>query len=109
MGLIFTFYFQWIMGLGGFKSAWQRQSKDFGHSQNTNRDQSTKYSCLVFDNRGVGESDKPLARYSTSEMAKDTLELVDYVGWDENRQLHVIGSSLGGMIAQELVRSCIRY
>ena len=96
------------MGLGGFKSAWQRQSKDFGHGQNTNRDQSTKYSCLVFDNRGVGESDKPLARYSTSEMAKDTLELVDHVGWTKGRQLHVIGSSMGGMIAQELVRSPVQ-
>ena len=92
------------MGLGGFKNSWQRQSKDFGHGQNTNRDQSTKYSCLVFDNRGVGESDKPLAWYSTSEMAKDTLELVDHVGWTSNRQLHVIGVSMGGMIAQELVR-----
>ncbi|KAK3176072.1 hypothetical protein OEA41_007394 [Lepraria neglecta] len=55
------------MGLGGFKNSWQRQSKDFGHGQNTNRDQSTKYSCLVFDNRGVGESDKPLARIPKSK------------------------------------------
>jgi pimeloyl-ACP methyl ester carboxylesterase len=89
------------MGLGGSKTVWQRQTKDFGHGQNTNRDQSTKYSCLVFDNRGVGKSDKPLTRYSTSEMAKDTLELVDHVGWTS---LHVIGVSMGGMIAQELVR-----
>lgn len=68
------------MGLGGLKTQWQRQTKDFGHGQNTNRDQSNKYSCLVFDNRGVGESDKPLLRYSTSGMAKDTLELADMVG-----------------------------
>ena len=91
------------MGLAAFKTAWQRQTKDFGHGQNTNRDQSTKYSCLIFDNRGVGESDKPLVRYTTSEMAKDTLELIDHVGWTSPRQLHVIGVSLGGMIAQELV------
>lgn len=94
---------QWIMGLGAMKSSWQRQTKDFGHGQNTNRDQSNKYSCLVFDNRGIGGSDKPLARYSTSEMARDTIELVDHVGWTEKRQLHVIGSSMGGMIAQEFV------
>lgn len=94
---------QWIMGMAGFKTAWQRQTKDFGHGQNTNRDQSTKYSCLIFDNRGVGESDKPLMRYSTSEMAMDTLELIDHLGWTSERQLHVIGSSLGGMIGQELV------
>ena len=85
------------MGLGAFKSAWQRQTKDFGH------DQSSKYTCLVFDNRGMGESDKPLMRYSTSEMAKDAIELIDHVGWTSERQLHVIGVSMGGMIAQELV------
>lgn len=91
------------MGLAAMKSAWQRQTKDFGHGQNTNRDQSNKYSSLVFDNRGIGASDKPLARYSTSEMAMDTIELLDHIGWTDKRQLHVIGVSMGGMIAQELV------
>lgn len=85
------------MGLGALHWAWQRQTKDFGH------DQAAKYTCLVFDNRGIGDSDKPLLRYSTSEMAKDTLELLDQLGWTDERQLHIIGSSLGGMIAQELV------
>lgn len=85
------------MGLGAFGWAWQRQTKDFGHNQ------AAKYSSLVFDNRGIGKSDKPLIRYSTSEMAKDTIELLDQLGWTEERQLHIIGSSLGGMIAQEMV------
>ena len=85
------------MGLGGYASAWQRQTKDFGH------DQGDKYSCLVFDNRGIGRSDKPLQRYSTSEMAKDVVELVDHLGWTSKRDLHVVGVSMGGMIAQELV------
>lgn len=35
------------MGLGALKSAWQRQTKDFGH------DRASKYSCLIFDNRGL--------------------------------------------------------
>lgn len=86
------------MGLGSFKSSWQRQTKDFGH------DQSSKYSCLIFDNRGMGESDKPSMRYSTSEMAKDAFELLNHLGWTSKRQLHVIGISMGGMIAQEMVR-----
>ena len=51
----------------------------------------------------MGQSDKPLVRYSTSEMAKDTIDLIDHVGWMSERQLHVVGSSMGGMIAQELV------
>ena len=51
----------------------------------------------------MGESDKPLARYSTSEMAKDTFELLNHLGWTSERQVHVIGVSMGGMIAQEMV------
>jgi pimeloyl-ACP methyl ester carboxylesterase len=85
------------MGLGGIKSAWQRQTKDFGHTQGD------KYSVLVFDNRGIGDSGKPLMRYSTLEMAKDVVELVDHVGWTGKRDLNVVGISMGGMIAQELV------
>ncbi|KAL9106019.1 MAG: hypothetical protein Q9187_008620 [Circinaria calcarea] len=42
----------------------------------------------------MGESDKPLARYSTSEMAKDTLELLNHLGWTSERQVHVIGAML---------------
>ncbi|KAL9053644.1 MAG: hypothetical protein Q9206_003856 [Seirophora lacunosa] len=84
------------MGLGNFKIGWQRQVQYFGHEQGS------KYTCLIYDNRGMGESDKPLARYSTSEMAKDTLALVNHLEWTSPRQLHVLGVSLGGMIAQEL-------
>lgn len=51
----------------------------------------------------MGSSDKPIMRYSTSEMAKDAIELIDLVGWKSRRELHVIGVSMGGMIAQELV------
>lgn len=67
----------------------------------------SKYSTLIFDNRGMGESDKPVARYSTSEMAKDTLELLDFVGWKGKRSVHVIGISMGGCIAQEMVRGLL--
>jgi pimeloyl-ACP methyl ester carboxylesterase len=87
------------MGLGGMKYAWQRQTKDFAHTK------ADQYSSLVLDNRGIGESDKPTVRYSTSEMAKDIVEVLDHIGWTEQRELHVIGISMGGMIAQELVRS----
>ncbi|CAF9942506.1 MAG: hypothetical protein ALECFALPRED_009781 [Alectoria fallacina] len=86
----------WIMGLGAFKWYWQRQTIDFGHQQ------ASKYSCLIFDNRGMAESDKPVMRYSTSEMAKDTFELLDQLGWIGEKSVHVIGISMGGMIAQEM-------
>ncbi|KFZ12036.1 hypothetical protein V501_04434 [Pseudogymnoascus sp. VKM F-4519 (FW-2642)] len=85
-----------ITGLGANKAAWQRQTLRFGHEQGD------QYSFLIFDNRGIGRSDKPVMRYSTSEMAKDVVELADHLGWTEERELHVIGVSMGGMIAQEL-------
>ncbi len=87
------------MGLGAFKWYWQRQTIDFGHNE------ASKYSCLIFDNRGMGESDKPVTRYSTSEMAKDTFELLDHLRWVGQRSVHVIGISMGGMIAQEMVHA----
>ncbi|EXJ59183.1 hypothetical protein A1O7_06615 [Cladophialophora yegresii CBS 114405] len=101
----------WIMGLGAFRTAWKRQTKYFGH------DRSSRYSCLILDNRGMGLSDKPSCRYSTSEMARDVIELLQVAGWlpsplpsstastnpsPPSRALHVIGISMGGMIAQEL-------
>lgn len=85
------------MGLGGMKYAWQRQTKDLAHTKGD------QYSSLVIDNRGIGDSDKPRFRYSTSEMAKDVVEVLDHIGWTRKRELQVIGISMGGMIAQELV------
>ncbi|KIX04800.1 uncharacterized protein Z518_05671 [Rhinocladiella mackenziei CBS 650.93] len=96
----------WLMGLGAYRTAWKRQTKYFGHQR------SQRYSSFIFDNRGMGLSDKPSCRYSTSEMAKDALELLAHIGWLPAisssshhlpmRHLHVIGVSMGGMIAQEL-------
>jgi len=53
---------------------------------------------------GMGRSDKPIMRYSTSEMAKDVLEVLEHLGWTSERQLHILGVSMGGMIALEIVR-----
>jgi len=77
--------------------AWQRQTKDFAHNKGD------QYSSLVTDNRGIGDSDKPTSRYSTSAMAQDLVEVLDHIGWTGKRELHVIGISMGGMIAQEIV------
>ncbi|KAI2463488.1 alpha/beta-hydrolase [Annulohypoxylon bovei var. microspora] len=85
-----------ISGLGFFKGAFQRQTMYFGHARGS------QYSVLILDNRGMGGSAKPVMRYSTSEMARDALEVADRLGWTVKRQLHVCGISMGGMIAQEL-------
>ncbi|KAJ0402217.1 hypothetical protein ATCC90586_000939 [Pythium insidiosum] len=54
---------------------------------------------LTFDNRGVGGTDAPWGRYTTSQMAKDILGLMDHLNWDN---AHIVGISMGGMIALEM-------
>lgn len=55
----------------------------------------------TFDNRGIGASTIPTKKrkYSTHVMAQDTLALLDHLGWSRT---HIIGLSLGGMIATKL-------
>jgi len=56
------------------------------------------YRVLRFDNRGIGASDKPPGPYTTSGFASDTKALVDELGITG---FHLLGVSMGGMIAQE--------
>src|SRR5215510_1240181 len=57
---------------------------------------------VIFDNRGAGQSEDPGGPFSTDEMAKDSLALLDHL---QIQRAHVLGGFLGGMIAQELAIS----
>jgi pimeloyl-ACP methyl ester carboxylesterase len=54
---------------------------------------------VVFDNRGMGESDVPEGPYSIEQLADDAFAVADAVGW---RRFHLLGISMGGMIAQTM-------
>jgi pimeloyl-ACP methyl ester carboxylesterase len=79
-----------IQGMGGTQLSWGepflkplRQSFD----------------CVSFDNRGVGRSAPVTDPFATAELAADALALLDLL---EIGSAHVLGISMGGMVAQEL-------
>jgi pimeloyl-ACP methyl ester carboxylesterase len=78
-----------IMGLAADSTAWMFQIPEFA----------AKYRTIVFDNRGVGRSSKPAGPYTIHEMADDAAGLLDAL---HVPRAHVVGVSMGGMIAQEL-------
>jgi 3-oxoadipate enol-lactonase len=57
------------------------------------------FDVLTFDQRGLGQSDKPEMAYCMADYADDAAGLLDAVGWDS---VPVMGVSFGGMVAQEL-------
>ena len=61
---------------------------------------SDHYRVLTFDQRGTGLSDKPDMDYTIAMLADDTAALMDHVGFTD---AHILGVSMGGTIAQELV------
>ncbi|POW14088.1 hypothetical protein PSHT_07520 [Puccinia striiformis] len=82
-------------GLNNSCGAWANQVKHFSKKAD--------HAVLVFDNRGVGNSDTgAFGIYKTSEMAKDTIDLMEHLGWTGDRSVHLFGVSMGGMISQEL-------
>lgn len=58
-----------------------------------------RYSCLTFDNRGMGRSQPLGVALSVAQMAEDARVILDPIGWEA---AHVVGHSLGGLIALEL-------
>jgi 3-oxoadipate enol-lactonase len=59
-----------------------------------------RFRVIRFDNRGTGLSDKPTHGYALSNMAKDVCGLMDHL---DIGSANVLGYSMGGAIAQELV------
>jgi 3-oxoadipate enol-lactonase len=77
-----------VNGLADTKETWELQIPALA----------AHYRLVSYDNRGVGESSTPPGPYSTKEMAADLAGLVDAL---ELERFHLVGVSMGGMIAQE--------
>jgi len=60
---------------------------------------SREFEAVVFDHRGVGQSDHCRTTYTVERLAADTIALMDGLGIDK---AHVVGHSAGGAIAQIL-------
>ena len=78
-----------LAGFGGDHLSWGLQFPAFR----------ARHRTLAIDNRGCGRSSAPDVPYTTAIMAADVAGVLDHLGIDA---AHVIGLSLGGMIAQEL-------
>lgn len=77
-----------IMGLGAPGEKWRHNYEIL----------SRWFECIVPDNRGAGQSDKPeLEAYSTDQMSDDIIGIMDALGIE---RAHVMGVSMGGAIAQ---------
>lgn len=82
-----------LMGLAIDRWGWLRQRTTLGR----------RFRCIAIDNRGVGRSSKPEGRYNVFTMSEDIVAVLDAEGIDS---AHVIGYSLGGVLAQVLA---VRY
>lgn len=78
-----------LHGLGSSADDWVFQLPDLGRH----------FQCIVPDLRGHGRSDKPDEPYTMALLASDVAGLITALG---RGHVHVVGLSLGGMVAQQL-------
>lgn len=76
-----------VEGLGYGAWMWQFQREPLADA----------YDTIVFDNRGTGASDCPNGPYTIAEMAADLEAVLEDA---DVEAAHVVGASMGGMIAQ---------
>jgi 3-oxoadipate enol-lactonase len=78
-----------INGVGDELEGWAFQREEFA---------AAGFQVVTFDNRGSGSSGHPPGPYRSQQMAVDTKGLVDAL---QIAPLHLVGVSMGGVIAQE--------
>ena len=83
-----------IMGLMGSGRAWFRLLPHLAGPG-----AAPERRAIAFDNRGTGDSDRPSGLWTMDDLVGDALAVLDAAGVE---RAHVIGASMGGMIAQHL-------
>ncbi len=78
-----------VHGLGSSERDWAFQTPAF----------SSDYRVIAYDLRGHGQSEKSAGPYSMAQFAADTAALLRVI---DSRPAHVVGISLGGMVALQL-------
>ena len=78
-----------IMGFGMSGAVWGPQVDELG----------ADHRCCHYDHLGVGASDRGPFLRTIPAMADDAVRILDDLSWD---RAHVVGVSMGGMIAQEI-------
>ena len=79
-----------IMGLGSDSTGWLLQLPELAEH----------FKVITFDNRDVGRSSEATGAYTIADMAADTAGLMEALAIE---RAHILGGSMGGAIAQELV------
>ena len=80
-----------IMGLSGTRASWGEEFLCALEGA---------FETIAYDHRGIGGSDPVDGPFSIADLAGDAARLIEVLGLED---AHVLGISLGGMVAQELV------
>jgi aminoacrylate hydrolase len=82
-------YLMLVSGLGGMASFWAPHVEALAK----------RFTVVLHDHRGTGQSSHSLIRYSVEQMADDVIQLMDRL---DIARAHFIGHSTGGAIGQTL-------
>jgi pimeloyl-ACP methyl ester carboxylesterase len=78
-----------VMGFGISGRAWAPQVRALRQ----------RHQVVIFDNRGIGDSESSKTPYDFGHLADDTVALADHLGFE---RAHFVGVSMGGMVCQHV-------
>lgn len=86
-----------VLFIGG--SAWDLRNEPNPLNSSLTHD----FQVACYDQRGLGQSDKPPGPYVMRDYVNDAVAVMQSLSWNT---AHIVGYSFGGMVAQELAIQC---